>query len=449
MPEIKKRDYERMRRLHAMTDPEKSNPQEKATAEKKLCALLKRLGKNWTDLPKLMAEAAAVLDPPPPSSDPRDATPAPDVGANIFPPDLIIRVMEDYVELANPHDFVAIALWAIHTHVHAKFMVTPRLVLTSPVYGCGKTTMLDVLSTLVAKPEKADSITAAGIYHAVDIEHCTLLLDEADNLELGSKAVLRATINSGHRKGGTRMHMIRGQLQHFSTFAPVALAAIGKLTLPLMSRSIVIRMSRAASSTHLHHFDRSDTSAFDTAYRSTIEWVRSAVLNPKPEMPVEVYGRAADNWRPLIAIADACSPAWGIRAREAAVHFARAYRDEPIAVTLLRDIRKVFDLRHVDRITSEDLVKALLAMEDAPWNEWTGARGDQSPRKISQGQLAVALSDFIIRPKSIRLPGKPTTLKGYFREMFEKVWAEYCGENGTTEHRPSNVTLLSSRKRTP
>jgi hypothetical protein len=37
---------------------------------------------------------------------------------------------------------------------------------------------------MCVRPLKSDSITAASIYHAVDREHPTLLIDEADNLGL-------------------------------------------------------------------------------------------------------------------------------------------------------------------------------------------------------------------------------------------------------------------------
>ena len=159
------------------------------------------------------------------------------------PADTVRAMLEDYVAL-EPHEYIAVALWIIHTHVYDRFMVTPRLLLTSPVRNCGKTTVLDVISRLAARAEKSDNITAAAIYHHVNKLRSTLLLDEADNLELGAKAVLRAVLNAGHRRGGTVTRMVNGAATRFTVFAPVALAAIGTLTLPLMSRSIIIRMRR-------------------------------------------------------------------------------------------------------------------------------------------------------------------------------------------------------------
>jgi hypothetical protein len=431
MEQVKRKDRKRVRDLFAMLGS--SNPQEQATARRKLEVLLKRLGKTWNDLPELLHDDEAATSAPR-ADDPRDAEPAPDVGANITPADLIRHVLEQYVALADPHEYVAITLWAIHTHVFDNFMVTPRLVLTSPVKGCGKTTLLDVLSTLVARPEKSDNITAAAIYDAIDRDRCTLLIDEADNLELSAKGALRAVLNSGHRKGGLFTRFVRGRRHRFLTFAPVALASIGTLTLPLMSRSIVIRMTRHDGATPLRRFDRADALDLNIAYSHTREWTRSATTNPDPEMPDGLHGRLADNWRPLIAVADACNPAWGALAREAAIYFAGGYHDEDVVVLLLRDIRTVFNTRGVDRIASKTLVDALVDMDDAGWSEWCGIRDDRQPRRLTQGELARLLSPFSIRPRSIW--PRPRTrndrsAKGYFRHQFELAWRAYCDAPGT------------------
>jgi hypothetical protein len=75
-------------------------------------------------------------------------------------------------------------------------------------------------------------------------------------------------------------------------------------------------------------------------------------LNADPQMPARLRDRQADNWRPLIAIADAFGADWATRAREAAVIFAGEHQDEDAAVVLLRDIRDIFDGRGVNRLPS-------------------------------------------------------------------------------------------------
>jgi hypothetical protein len=254
------------------------------------------IGKTWNDIPALIAEAT----PAAPFVDPRDAEP-PKSYSNVTPLDTIRHMLERYLVLKR-HEYIATTLWTAHTHVFDKFMVTPRLAPASPVRNCGKTTLLGLLNLLVARAEKTDNATAAAVYCAVD-QRRTLLLDEGDNLELSARAAMRAVLNSGYHRGGGVTRMVGGRRRRFSTFAPIALASIGSLPLPLMSRSIVIRMERAKPP---ERFDSGKTEDFDAVYRHIVAWARDADINSDPEMPAEVRGRLADNWRPLIAIADAC-----------------------------------------------------------------------------------------------------------------------------------------------
>ena len=275
----------------------------------------------------------------------------------------------------TPHQFVAVSLWIAHTFVHQRFTVTPRLMVTSPVRGCGKTTLLDLLEAMCVRPLKSDSITAASIYHAVDREHPTLLIDEADNLGLAFNGPLRAVLNSGHRRGGKVTRYRGGQARSFSTFSPVAMAAIGTLPLPVMHRSIVIHMARRNGRRPLIRLDKEDADTkadLNVAYRMMLSWARDAELTSDPPMAAQLRDRQADNWRPLIAIADAFGSAWAVRAREAAISWAGEHQDEDAAVVLLRDIRDIFDARGVDRLPSKEMVDHLNGADDAPWLEWRG-----------------------------------------------------------------------------
>jgi putative DNA primase/helicase len=356
-------------------------------------------------------------------------------------------MLEQYVAL-EPHEYVAVALWIIHTHVYERFMVTPRLLLNSPVRSCGKTTLLDVAGRLVARPEKSDSITPAAIYHIIHETRRTLLLDEADNLDLSAKAILRAVLNAGHRQGGTVTRMYRGGAKRLSVFAPIALASIGSLTLPLMSRSIVIRMRRHDGAQFLRRFDLADTSDLDLVYGHVRHWVNGAILALDPDMPAELRGRHADNWRPLLSIADACGPAWSALVRDAAIAFSRGNREEDIAVTLLFHVRDIFDALGVDRLASKRLVDELISLDgaDAAWAEYRGASGTERPRKLTQGGLATLLRPFEIRPRTIWPLARTATTKsfrGYFRVDFEAAWRSYCGK-GVTPSQPREIRRLRS-----
>jgi Protein of unknown function (DUF3631) len=365
---------------------------------------------------------------------------------DVNPLDLVHHLLQRYVVL-TAHQYVAVSLWIMHTFVYHRFVVTPRLTLTSPVRGCGKTTLLDLIEALSVRPLKSDSITAASIYHAVDREHPTLLLDEADNLGLAFNGPLRAVLNSGHRRGGKITRYYSGQARSFSTFSPVAVAAIGTLPLPLMHRSVVIRIERHDGRRELNRLDRDDPSTkadLNAAYRMIFTWARDAQINAAPPLPAPLRNRQADNWRPLIAVADAFGADWATRAREAAVVFAGEHQDEDAAVILLRDIRDIFDGRGADRLPSKTIVDHLNGADHALWSEWRGIHGDQQPRKLSQGELAKLLEPFRIRPRTIRIPsdhsGKPTA-KGYYRAQFEAAWRSYC-TNDVTPSQPKNIGHL-------
>jgi hypothetical protein len=365
-------------------------------------------------------------------------------GPAINPIDLVHHLLWRYLEM-TPHQFVAVSLWIAHTFVYQRFTVTPRLMVTSPVRGCGKTTLLDLLEALCVRPLKSDSITAASIYHAIDREHPTLLIDEADNLGFAFNGALRAVLNSGHRRGGkiTRYH--GGQARSLSTFSPVAVAAIGTLPLPQMHRSIVIHMARRDGRRQLTRLDKDDLDTkadLNVAYRMMLAWARDAELTSDPPMPAPLRDRQADNWRPLIAIADAFGADWARRARETAVLWAGEHHDEDAAVVLLRDIHDIFDARGVDRLPSKAMVDHLNGADDAPWSEWRGIHGNQQPHRLSPGELARLLEPFQIRPRTIRVfaAGKPT-LKGYYRAQFEAAWRSYC-TGDVTPSQPKNIRHL-------
>jgi hypothetical protein len=424
---------------------------ERESARQWLLDLLITHRKNWNDLVELLCFPVS-----PSWADAANPSPPPGVDPGYPAIDIIDTLVATYSPKLTPAQRMATVLWILHTHVYTRFQVTPRLVLGSPVKRCGKTTLIDLTETLVAKPLKADYVTPAVIYRLVDKSHPTFLLDEIDNLglELRHNGKLRAVFNSGHRRGGRVVLMSGGEPCQFSTCTPVALAGIGKLPLPLMDRAIVIAMQRLQPG-EVPRFSGRDP-AIDYVFDKTRVWARTVTLNPDPAMPEQIRNhRQADNWRPLIAIADSFGTACGRLAREAAIEFAQMQQDEDAQVLLLHDIRTVFDARNVDRLFSEQLIAALVGIEDAMWSEWRGLHGGQQPHHLSQSELAKLLAPFDIRPKTIWPPQRTPasrSAKGYLRSQFEQAWASYCdgfdddpaGGTGGTSSQSSNIRHLRS-----
>ena len=187
----------------------------------------------------------------------------------------------------------------------------------------------------------------------------------------------------------------------------------------------------------------------EVVYNETFEWLRGCTLDLDPPMPPELRNRAADNWRVLLAIADAAGPEWSKAAREAAITLS-AGQEEDLAVTLLGDIRNVFDAHPaVDRLASALIVSDLIERPDGRWAEWRGLNGNQAARKLTQSALAAVLRLFSIQPRTIWPPRRGThdrSAKGYFRRQFEEAWASYCDETGTPAQR-NNIRYLHEPSR--
>jgi hypothetical protein len=415
------------------------DPEVRATARRRINDLLDRHRKTWNDLVNVLCATSYEAWACDPLAD------APD---RVNPFQLIHYLLEQYVVL-EPHEYIAVSLWALHAHCYNEFGLTPRLALRSSLPNCGKTTVLNILERLTVRARKYAAITPAVLYHLIDQTHPTLLIDEVDNLSLALQANgrLRAIFNSGHENGGVLAILQHGEPREFSTFAPMALALpknYGVLPRTLESRCITIRMKRQDGRRELLRFDRKHPDrAFDRAYEQILLWRQEAELNPDPEMPE--CNRFADNWRPLISIAD--SLGCGVKARQAMAIFARRYRTDDIATKLLIDIRNVFDTDGTDRLPSKVLLAGLLELEASEWCEFCGMDADgrdPRPHKLTEIELGHILrKTFEIRSCTIwpsRRTAETKSAKGYKRAQFEQVWRTFCDDD--TAAQSSNIRSL-------
>ena len=146
-------------------------------------------------------------------------------------------------------------------------------------------------------------------------------------------------------------------------------------------------------------------------------------------MPPGVHSRAADNWRPLFAIAEAAGGEWPKRARAAATQAAAESETESLIELLLGDIRDIFAKRAAnkvepaDRIPSGDLVAALVGIEGRPWAELGKAR-----KPLTQNRLARLLKPLAIAPENIRIGDKVP--KGYLLDQLQGGLRALFGPRG-------------------
>jgi hypothetical protein len=332
--------------------------------------------------------------------------------------DDLTDALRRYVSMSE-NELLAAALWVIHTYAFENFTCTPRLAITSPEKGCGKTTLLDVIGCLVNRPLLAANISAAAVYRTVECIQPTMLVDEADTF-LRDNDELRGVLNSGHRRGGqvVRVSGEDYEPRAFSTFAPAAIAMIGKLPDTLNDRSIEISLRRRLPGEKLISFRVDRTEELRRLARMARRFADDnhyTLLAADPNM--NLFNRQADNWRPLVAIADAAGGRWATAVRAAAEKISEANDDQSIRTQLLADIQTIFQQRGVDRLSSQELVTALTNLEDRPWPEWKNGKA------ITATALARLLAPLAITPGTKRL--HDSTAKGYYFADFEDAFTRY------------------------
>jgi hypothetical protein len=309
-----------------------------------------------------------------------DPWPDPVDGAQLL--NMIAYAVRRYVVL-NKHGIHICALWAVHSYLTEYFTISPKLFIHSAVKGCGKTTLLDVLSRLVKRAMTSQSITPAAVFRIIAMYQPTLLIDELDTF-LRDNNELRGVLNASHRYDGV-VHRIVGEdlePREFKVYTAVALAQIGSLPPTLIDRSITVDLKRRRAKEKVESFRINKTKHLDDISRRIVRWVNdhgARLAGAEPDMPAVIINRMADNWLCLLAIADAIGGRWPARARAAALQaHADIVKDEgdSLLELLLRHIRDVFDELKVDRevdhdrIWSDPLADKLAAIVPSPWAEY-------------------------------------------------------------------------------
>jgi putative DNA primase/helicase len=217
----------------------------------------------------------------------------------------------------------SLALWCAHTHLFDAFICSPRLNITSPERGCGKSTLRDVVSLFVPRPVLTENLTVAVLFRLVHAHAPVILADEYDAW-LKDNEELRGLLNAGHRRGAAvyRCEGDSREVREFRAYTPAVLCGIGALPGTLHDRSIALRLDRAKPGELSVRFAPRRTESEKELCRQLARWCadnRGRIQEIDPALPNGVFNRLADNWRPLFAIAEVAGEDWPNRCAEAFV----------------------------------------------------------------------------------------------------------------------------------
>jgi putative DNA primase/helicase len=320
---------------------------------------------------------------------------------------------------------VAIALWIVGTYGYDAFRIWPKLLLSSPEKRCGKSTLLEIVQGMSHRALIASNITPSAIFRCIDAWRPTLLIDEADTFIHGNEE-LRGIVNSGHTKSTAYVIRVVGddhEPKQFSTWAPMVLSMIKLPPDTILDRSILIPMRRKLPGESVTRLPLDFPSVCRHLRSKLLRWTidhADALKAANPVLPTCGNDRALDNWTPILAIAETIGgkvPAAALSAFEALQTDLEDVEGE--GPTILSDLRYLFDGRGKKylKLSSQEIVDALVEMEDRPWAEW------KHGRPLSKNSLARLLKPFKIKSRNIRI-GLDTP-KGYEREQFNDAFSRY------------------------
>lgn len=339
-----------------------------------------------------------------------------------------------YLAPASDEDLDTLALWAVHTHLAAESYTTPRLLITSPMPGSGKTTVLEHLERLVPHATPMSSVSSSAmIPRLIAATPTVLLIDEAEKAlspnRPGIEDVL-GVLNSGYKVGGSRPVLVPSKddgwrAESMPTFAPVAMAGNAPdLPEDTMQRTVIVTMFPAQEG----DVEESDWELIDVDVRDLgqrvgvwADTIRANLRNTRPDVPSGCVGRIKERWLPLKRVAVFASGDWPERVdqmiRDDLDQIARD-REEglstmPIHVHLIRDLHTLYEEQGSAFLSTKEILSHLIARHPERWSASSTFGRDLTAQRL--GRMLV--KNFTIRS------GKDTDdTRGYHRAVFTRAW---------------------------
>ena len=340
--------------------------------------------------------------------------------------DRIVSGVTDRVYLPDGAADV-IACYVAFCYVFELWPIRTLLAISSPVKQCGKTTLLDLIAMLIPRAYETGGITAAALFRMIEAHRPILLLDECDQWLRGAGAKsekageLIACINQGWRVGGEVARCVGDEHEPrgFRVDTLKILSGIGDFPDTVADRAVILTLERKPADLRLVSV-RADRPVGAETRAQLTRWAADCgdtFAGRDPDMG-QWTNRAADNWRPLFAIADMAGGEWPARLRRAADAVtgraaARATSAEHKTL-LLMDCRRVFDEAGCPFLESAKLDGALRSLEDRPWAEF---RGGQPISQTLRGRW--------LRGFGVQGSKSSQGVRGYARADFEDAWRTY------------------------
>lgn len=339
----------------------------------------------------------------------------------------------------------AAALWIAQTWFIDVVEYAPLALINAPEKACGKTQLLNVIERMTYRPLSASNASASALFRAVEKWKPTILIDEADTF-FRDNTELHGMVNAGYKLGSSWLRSEpvgdSWEARSFPVFSAKALAGIQlEKHLPdaTMSRGIIFNLRRKAAHESVDRPRHAEPWLFSDISAKLARFAQDysgQVRDARPDIPEKLSDRDQDNWESMLAIADCAGGEWPDKARAAAKNLSGA-GDKPVSTgnELLKDIRQVFEIKKVEKISTADLITALCEDEEAPWSTFNWGK------PISPRQLAKQLKAYGIAPEQMRMNSYGNGVRGFELSRFDDAFERYLKTpTDTPPNYPLHVT---------
>jgi Protein of unknown function (DUF3631) len=344
--------------------------------------------------------------------------------------DSVIGFLRRFVFLKDESLYLLVAVWIIATYLYQNFDFAGYLFAYSPEPQSGKTTLLDVLSLLVANSSGIQiSPTPAILFRTANGK--TQLLDEIDTWM--NHEELRSVLNGGFQRGARVSRMDKDpksgfKTQEFPVYGPKALAGIGfnKLTRATRDRTFALAMVRQKKAERRERFRlrlvQGDAEALQTRIGEWVAQKHNSVVRIYHEANFpyleQFSDRTMDIADPLAAIVEAAFEGNSrVAAQNKLVQAIRETRNEQQSQTadhrLLRHLLSLAQVEDPVIASPSELAKMCANLADPP-NEFT------------VGHL---LRNYGLKSKSIRKPGEDSKYRYVLKQKeLQEMVDRWAGE---------------------
>jgi hypothetical protein len=294
-------------------------------------------------------DTAAGWDKPP--TDEPWPDPVPELGPVLA---AAVEGMAQFLVVPRPY-LDAVALWSTASHLvqseEIALPIMPQLGVQSDGPESGKSTLLECIATLAYRGILRSSYTGPTLFRRINEQQVTYCLSDLHTILTDPRSEIHAVIKSCHRRAEAfvdRTEENSGGTRYVATYkcwSALAWGSIGPMTSEMHGRAILLRLQPALpeESRKLDHSSPSRSKVLIDCRRQIAAYCSRLHSLPTPEMPPSLHSRSADNWRPLLALADLFGGDWPQRAREAITEVRKVQPRPDLRERLLVAVRDAFD----------------------------------------------------------------------------------------------------------